>query len=184
MQALDGDASVGTDLELPAVGAVGRADDNARVADGGDGAISRFHGPGEPVVEIAPAATRLNILFHVVWWRVPESLDFSDGLRVVKPVAELLSVHVHPVREPGVLLIDSFGLDGVLEVFDAGLVHDEVKEADSIVDVAAFFVFFWDPIEPFVDFGKVFRDGSDELHLDDTGIMGAFDGSVEARLPS
>lgn len=184
VQTLDRDARIGADLELPAVGAVGRADDDARIADRGDGAISWLHGAGEPVVEITPAATRLNILLHVVWRRVPECLDFGDGLRVIKPVAELLGVFVHPVREPGVSDVDSFGLDGVLEVFDGGLVHDEVEEADAVVDVAAFFVFLWDPIEPFVDLGKILRDGGDGLHLDDAAVMGASDGGVEARLPS
>ena len=91
---------------------------------------------------------------------------------------------MHPVREPGVPDVDSFGLDGVLEVFDRGLVHDEVEEADAVVDVAAFFVFLWDPIEPFVDFGKILRDGGDGLHLDDAAVMGASDGGVEAGLPS
>ena len=184
VQALDRDAGVGADLELAAIGALGGADDDARIADGGDGAISGLHGAGEPVVEITPAAARLDILLHVVRGRVPECLDVGDGLRVVEPVAELLGVLVHPVREPGVPDVDSSGLDGVLEVFDGGLVHDEVEEADAVVDVAAFFVFFGDPIEPFVDFCKVLRDGGDVLHFDDAAVMGASDGGVEAGLPS
>ena len=184
MKALDRDAGVGANLELPAVGTVGGADDHTRIADRGNGTISWLHGAGEPVVEIAPAATRLNVLFHIVWGRLPERLNIGDGFRAVKPFTELFRVLVHPVREPGVPDVDSFGSDGVLEIFNRGLIHDVVEEADAVVDIAAFFVFFWNPIEPFVDFGKVLSDCGDGLHLDDTAVMGTFDGGVEARLPS
>ncbi len=184
MQALDGDAGVGADFELPAVGAVGGADDDAGVGNGGDGAVAGFDGAGEPVVEVAPAAAGLNVLFHVVGGGVPEGLDAGDGLWVVEPVTELLGVLVHPLCEPGILYVDGFGPDGVLEVFDGGLVHDEVEDADAVVDVAAVFALFGDPVEPFVDFGEVLVDGGDGLHFDDTAVMGALDGGIEAVLPS
>ena len=184
MQALDRDAVIRADPVLAAIDAVSGANDNARIVDRGDRAISWLHGAGEPAVKVAPAATGLQIFFHIVRGRIPERLDSSDGLRIIKPLAELLSIFAHPIREPGVPHVDRFGLDGVLKVFNRGLIHDEVEEADTVVEIAAFFAFFWDPVKQLVDFGKVLRDSGDGLHLDDTAVMSAFDGGVESGLPS
>ena len=184
VQAFDRDTAVGADLQLAAVGAVGGADDDAGISDGGDGPISGLDGTGESGVEIAPAAPGLNVLLHIVRRRVPERLDSGDGSRVVEPLAELLGILIHPVREPGVADIDRCRRDGILEALDGGLVEDEVEEADAVVDVAAFFFFNGDPVEPFVDFGQVLGDGLDVLHFRDAAVMGAFNGGVEARLPS
>ena len=63
------------------------------------------------------------------------------------------------------------GLDGVLEILDGELVHDVVEEADAVVDVAAFLIFFGDPVEPFVDFAEVFPYGVDFLHFDNATVM-------------
>ena len=184
VQAFDCDAAVRADLQLAAVGAVGGADDDAGIGDGGDGPISGLDGTGEPVVEIAPATPGLNVLLHVIRRRVPERLDFGDGSRFVEPLAELLGILIHPVGEPGVADMDRFGIDGILEGLDGGLIEDEVEEADAVVDVAAFFVLPGNPVEPFVDFGQVFGDSLDVFHFDDTAVVGAFDGVLEETRPS
>ena len=145
--------TVGADLQLAAVGAVGGADDDAWIGDGGDGPISGLDGTGEPVVKIAPAAPGVNVLLRVVRRRVPKRLDFGDGSWVVEPLAELLGILIHPVREPGVADMDRFRLDGILEGLNGGLIKDELEEADAVVNVTAFFVLPGDPVEPFVDFG-------------------------------
>ena len=184
VQAFDRDTAVGADLQLAAVGAVGRANDDARIGDGGDGPESGLDGTGEPVVEIAPAAPGLNVLLHVVRRRFPKRLDFGNGSRFVEPLAELLGILIDPVGEPGVADVDRCGLDGILEVLDAGLVEDEVEEADAVVDVAAFFILPGDPVEPFVDFGQVLGDRGDVFHFDYAAVVSVFDGGLEAMLPS
>ena len=68
VQALDGDARVGPDLPLATVGTVGGAYDDSGVADGCNRALAGLKGPGEEVVEVAPATPRFEGLFHVVWF--------------------------------------------------------------------------------------------------------------------
>lgn len=52
---------------------------------------------------------------------------------------------MQPLGEPVVLLGAGAGFNGVLEGFGGGLVHAEVEEADAVVDVSAFCVFFRNP---------------------------------------
>ena len=126
-----------------------------RVADGGDGTVARLDLARKPVVEVAPSAAGLLVFFHVVWGRVPEALDLLDGFGVVQPLAQFFGVAIQPIREPGFLDVDGARLNRVLELLDRGLVHEEVEEADAIVDFSSMLVLLGDPVEPFIDLVEV-----------------------------
>lgn len=129
MYAFDGNACVGAYFELSAVGAVGGTGDDFGIGDRGDRAESRLQGASKEIIEVAPASVGLEICSDVVLFRVLEGLNLPDRLRVIVVSAESVDIVVQPFRQLGFLDADRFWCDGVLEMLNRGLIHDEVENA-------------------------------------------------------